>query len=106
MKALILESINAWKNYQKRMPSRSSASVIRSHSLPGAEAMLTPNSRDLRMWFSITSSRMTQISLQKPEGDGQVASGSESLPGPVALETEEHKLEREQNERDVLEALW
>ena len=27
------------------------------------------------------------------------------LPGPVALETEEQMLEREQNERDVLEAL-
>ena len=40
-----------------------------------------------------------------PEGDGQVASGSESLPDPVALETEEQTLEREQNESDVLEAL-
>ena len=40
-----------------------------------------------------------------PEGDGQVASGSASLPDPVALQTEEHTLEREQNERDVLEAL-
>ncbi len=40
-----------------------------------------------------------------PEGDGQVTSGSESLPDPVALETEEQTLEREQNERDVLEAL-
>jgi hypothetical protein len=40
-----------------------------------------------------------------PEGDGQVAPGSASLPDPVALETEEQRLEREQNERDVLEAL-
>ncbi len=40
-----------------------------------------------------------------PAGDGQVASGSASLPDPVALETEEQRLEREQNERDVLEAL-
>ncbi len=39
------------------------------------------------------------------EGYGQVASGSTSLPDVVALETEEHVLEREQNERDVLEAL-
>ena len=37
-----------------------------------------------------------------PEGDGQVASGSVSLPDPLALETEEQRLEREQNERDVL----
>jgi hypothetical protein len=28
-----------------------------------------------------------------PEGDGQVASGSASLPDPVALETEEQRLE-------------
>ena len=33
------------------------------------------------------------------EGDGQVASGNASLPDPVALETEEQGLEREQNER-------
>ena len=36
------------------------------------------------------------------EGDGQVASGLESLSDPVALETEEQTLEREKNERDVL----
>ena len=41
----------------------------------------------------------------RPEGDSQVASGSASLPDPVALETEEQTLEREQNERDLLEAL-
>ena len=33
-----------------------------------------------------------------PTCDGQVASGSASLPDPVVLETEEEKLEREQNE--------
>jgi hypothetical protein len=40
-----------------------------------------------------------------PEGDGQVSSGSVSLPDPVVLETEELMLEREQNERDVLDEL-
>ena len=40
-----------------------------------------------------------------PEGDGQVASDSASLPDPVVLETEEQMLERQQNERDVLDAL-
>ncbi len=40
-----------------------------------------------------------------PEGHGQVASGSASLPDPVVLETEEQMLEREQNKRDVLDAL-
>ena len=40
-----------------------------------------------------------------PEGDGQVASGSPSLPDPLVLETEEQRLESEQNERNVFEAL-
>jgi hypothetical protein len=40
-----------------------------------------------------------------PEGHGQVEPGSASLPDPVVLETEEQTLEREQNERDVLEGL-
>ncbi len=40
-----------------------------------------------------------------PEGDGQVASGSVALPDPVPLETEEQRLESEQNERDVLDLL-
>ena len=40
-----------------------------------------------------------------PQGHGQVASGSASLPDPAVLETEEQRLEREQNEHDVLEAL-
>ena len=40
-----------------------------------------------------------------PEGDGQVASGSVSLPDPVVLETEEQMLEREQSEHDVLDTL-
>jgi hypothetical protein len=40
-----------------------------------------------------------------PGGHGQVASGSASLPDPVALDTEKQTLEREQNERDVLETL-
>jgi hypothetical protein len=39
------------------------------------------------------------------EGDGQVAAGNASLPDPVALETEEQGLEKEQNEHDDLEAL-
>jgi hypothetical protein len=39
------------------------------------------------------------------DGDGKVESGSASLPEPIALETEEQTLEREQNERDVLDAV-
>ena len=40
-----------------------------------------------------------------PEGHGQVASGSATLPDPVALATEEQTLGREQHVRDLLEAL-
>jgi len=40
-----------------------------------------------------------------PEDDGQVTSGSASLPDTVALETMDQSLEREQKERHVLEAL-
>jgi hypothetical protein len=36
-----------------------------------------------------------------PEGNGQVTSGSASVPDTVALETEKKTLEREQNERNV-----
>jgi len=39
------------------------------------------------------------------EVDGQVASGSASLPDTFVLETEEQVLEREQNEHDVVEAM-
>ena len=40
-----------------------------------------------------------------PVGDGQDESGSTSLPDPVVWETEEYKVEREQNEREVLDTL-
>ena len=39
------------------------------------------------------------------DGYGQVVSGSASLPEPIALGTEEQTLEREQNERDFLDAV-
>jgi len=51
------------------------------------------------MWFSMIKDDCI------PEGDGQVASCSASLPDPVALDTKEQTLERKQNECDVLEAL-
>ena len=67
--------------------------------------MFTLNSWDLRtQWVSMISSDFIQHDFI-PEGHGQVASGSASLPDPAFLETEEQRLEREQNERDVLEAL-
>ena len=88
VKALILESVNAWKNY-KRMPSRSSTGGSNVYS------QLSPVLEDVVFKELIKNDFI-------PEGDGQVVSGSASLPDPVALETEEQTLEREQNERDVL----
>ena len=41
-----------------------------------------------------------------PEGHGQFTSGSASLPDPVALETEEETLEREQNRRVMFLKHW
>ncbi len=40
-----------------------------------------------------------------PDGYGQVMSGSSSLAHTVALKTEEQALEREQNERQVLDSV-
>ena len=100
VKALILESLKAWKNYKKRNARWSTAGVSRgSRSAQG-----TLNSRDLRMWSSCHFNDFIKDDFI-PEGDGQVASGSAFLPEPLVLETEEHMLEREQNERDFLDAL-
>ena len=53
MKALILEAVNAWRHYIKRVlvtvsPDRPGAHRSR------AEAIFTVNSGDLSMWFLIT----------------------------------------------------
>ena len=53
--------------------------------------------------FLLTSDSSRIISFQKVMVKPR--SGSASLPDPVALETEEQRLEREQNDRGVLEAL-
>ena len=65
VKKLILESVNSWKNYKKRIPSRNSAGVTRPRrSAQGRSNTLNlSDSRDLRMWFSMISSRI--ISFQK-----------------------------------------
>ncbi len=65
VKALILklESVNAWKNYKKGLPSRSRSGVTRLSRSAQGRAMFTLNSRDLRMWLSMISSKM--ISFQK-----------------------------------------
>ena len=53
--------------------------------------------------FLLTSDSSRMILFQKVMVKSR--SGSASLPDPVALETEEQSLEREQNERYVLEAM-
>ncbi len=70
---------------------------------PKRRGMFTLNSQDLDDVVFNDSSFIKDDFI--PEGDGQVASGSESLPDPVDLETDEQMLEREQNERDVLDTL-
>ena len=47
---VILESVNAWKNYKKRIQSMSSADRVHR-----AEVMFTLNSWDLTMWFPMIS---------------------------------------------------
>jgi len=83
VKALILESVNAWKNYKKRVPSRCSQ---------GARAPRSAHAtRNVYSQLSGLEDVVNQFIKTDfiPEGDGQVASGSASLPDPVALETEE-----------------
>ncbi len=100
VKALILESVNTWKNYEKWVPSKGSQGTRAPRS---AHATRNVNSQ-LSGLEDVVFNDFIKVDFI-PQGDGQVASGSASLPDPVALETEEQTLEREENERDVLEAL-
>jgi len=85
VKALILESVNVWKNYKKRGPSRGSQ---------GARAHRSVHARR-NVYFQLSGLEDVVFNdfLQDdfiPEGDGQVASGnsgSAPLPDPVDLET-------------------
>jgi hypothetical protein len=90
-----------WKNYKKRIQSRSSADVPRpSRSAQGRSNVYSHLSGLEDVVFN---DFIKDDFIQ--EDDGQVASGAASLPDPVALETQEQRLESEQNERDVLEEL-
>ena len=83
VKARILEYINAWKNFKKRMPSRSSAGPKR----PSRSAQDRSN---VYSHLSGLEDVLFNDFIKDdfiPEGDGQVASGSASLPDSVALET-------------------
>jgi hypothetical protein len=63
VKALILESVNVWKNQKIRIPSRSSAGVTRPIRSAHDRSNVYSQLSDLRMWFSMISSRM--ISFKK-----------------------------------------
>ncbi len=85
VKVLILESVNVWKNCKKRIPSRSSASVNRpcDHRVGAHRQRVTVYSQ---------LSGLEDVGFNDfikndciPEGDGQVVSGSESLPDPVVF---------------------
>jgi hypothetical protein len=95
VKALILKSVNTWKNYCQLREE----GVIKGQR-PSDEECLLSQLLGLEDVFFNDFIKDDFI----PEGHGQVASGAASLPDPVALETEEQTPEREQNERDVLEA--
>ena len=100
VKTLILESVNVWKNYKKRVPSRDS----QGSRVPRIAQTTRNVYSQLSGLEDVTFNDFIKDYFI-PEGDGQVASGSVSLPDPVPLETEEQRLESEQNERDVLDLL-
>ncbi len=80
VKELILESVNARKNYKMRMPSRSSAGATRpSRSAHGRSYVYSQLSGLEDVGFN---DFIKDDFIQ--EGDGQVASGSASLPDRVA----------------------
>jgi hypothetical protein len=97
VKTLILESVNVRKNCKKRVSSR------HSHGVRGPRSDHT--TRNVYSQLSRLEDVVFNDFIKDdfiPEGNGQVVSGSASLPDPVALETEDQTLEmlheREQNE--------
>ena len=86
----ILESVNVWKNYKKRLPPRDSQGTRVSRNVH--------TTRNVYSQLSGLEDVVFNDFIKDdfiPEGDGQVEVGSESLPDPVTLETEEQTLERE-----------
>ena len=83
VKTLILESVNPWKNYKNRVSSRGSQGArapISAHATTNVYSQLW-GLEDVGFNDFIQNACI-------PEGDGQVESGSASLPDPVVLETE------------------
>jgi len=87
VKTLILKSVNTWKNYKKRVSPR------------GSQGACAPRSAQTTSNVYSQLSGLEDVVFNDfikddfiPEGHGQVTSGSESLPDPVALETEEQMI--------------
>jgi hypothetical protein len=59
----------------------------------------------MQQWINSAKTKCEQWMQQCQNEVCQVVSDSASLPDPVALETEEQRLERKRNWHDVLEAL-
>ena len=96
--------MKVWKNYEKRNTRWSTAGVTRGSR--SAQGTINVYSQLSGLEDVVFNDFIKDDFI--PEGGGQVTSGnsgSGSLPDPVVFETEEQILEREQNERDVLDAL-
>ena len=75
--------------------------VARGSACRACVSVRTRHTSHCRVWYGGCNSRCNSAKTKCV----QVSSDSASLPDSVALETEEHRLEREQNEHDVLDAL-
>ncbi len=89
-------SVNEWRNYKKRVSSRNSTGVFRAYYHRRAQNQ-NKNNVDYHL-FGLEDVVMMNDFINNdliPEDDGQVASGSVSLPDPVVFETVEQTLEKE-----------
>ena len=105
LNALILEAINAWRNYKKRcfLPSRISAGVTRATRSAQDQSRINVYCQ-LSGLEDVVMNDFIKDDLI-PDGDEQGATGFAILLDPVALETEEQRIEREKNERAVFYAV-
>jgi hypothetical protein len=97
----VKKSVNEWKNYKKRLPSRVSQGA---RAPRGTHVTRNVYSQLLGLEDVVFNGFIKDDFI--PEGNGQLVSGSVSLPVVTLYPwRQERTLEREQNERDVLEAL-
>jgi len=116
LNALILEAVNAWRNYKKRCLQGAvqvSPALLLEGTSSCSAGVTTRSAQDQsRINVYCQLSGLEDVVMNDfikddliPDGDGQVATGFASLLDPVALETEEQRLEREKNERAVFYAV-